>query len=250
MCIKTLPNLLVIQLKRFDYDWERNRALKFDDYFRFPKVLDMEPYTAEGVLKREQLNSSDTSMDVDDYEDNESGITFGECTENSAINYELAGVVVHSGQANAGHYYSFIRERRSGLEFVKNRNRWFKFNDKDVEEVEMNEEFLESECFGGTYTHKNGSFQEERVRYWNAYLLFYERVFEDEGSPVILPKKSKILVLSPDKRKSSSSPVKHNMNSSAKRRSDSFVELTELIHKGEKKRLFCDLMPAKVSQVK
>jgi Ubiquitin carboxyl-terminal hydrolase len=28
------------------------------------------------------------------------------------INYELIGVVVHSGQANAGHYYSFIKDRR------------------------------------------------------------------------------------------------------------------------------------------
>ena len=30
----------------------------------------------------------------------------------SHINYELVGVVVHSGQANAGHYYSFIKDRR------------------------------------------------------------------------------------------------------------------------------------------
>ncbi|GLD65557.1 ubiquitin carboxyl-terminal hydrolase 24 [Lates japonicus] len=27
-------------------------------------------------------------------------------------NYELVGVVVHSGQAHAGHYYSFIKDRR------------------------------------------------------------------------------------------------------------------------------------------
>ena len=26
--------------------------------------------------------------------------------------YELVGIVVHSGQANAGHYYSFIKERQ------------------------------------------------------------------------------------------------------------------------------------------
>ena len=33
MCIKTLPPVLVIQLKRFGYDWEAGRALKFDDHF-------------------------------------------------------------------------------------------------------------------------------------------------------------------------------------------------------------------------
>ena len=34
MCIKTLPPLLCIQLKRFGYDWEAQKALKFDDYFK------------------------------------------------------------------------------------------------------------------------------------------------------------------------------------------------------------------------
>ena len=34
MCIKNLPAMLCIQLKRFGYDWELNRALKFDDYFK------------------------------------------------------------------------------------------------------------------------------------------------------------------------------------------------------------------------
>ena len=34
MYIKSLPPLLCIHLKRFGYDWEANRALKFDDYFK------------------------------------------------------------------------------------------------------------------------------------------------------------------------------------------------------------------------
>jgi len=32
-CIKTLPPLLMVQLKRFGYDWEANRAIKYDDFF-------------------------------------------------------------------------------------------------------------------------------------------------------------------------------------------------------------------------
>ena len=32
-CIKSLPPVLVIQLKRFWFDWERSRAIKFDDFF-------------------------------------------------------------------------------------------------------------------------------------------------------------------------------------------------------------------------
>ena len=36
---------MAIQLKRFDYDWERECSIKFNDYFEFPRELDMDPYT-------------------------------------------------------------------------------------------------------------------------------------------------------------------------------------------------------------
>ena len=39
MCIRKLPQTLVIQLKRFHYDWETNRAVKFDDYFQVSMQL-------------------------------------------------------------------------------------------------------------------------------------------------------------------------------------------------------------------
>lgn len=39
--------MLAIQLKRFEYDYERVCAIKFNDYFEFPRILDMEPYTGE-----------------------------------------------------------------------------------------------------------------------------------------------------------------------------------------------------------
>lgn len=40
-CIKALPRVLVLQLKRFDYDWERGVPVKFNKYFEFPEDLDM-----------------------------------------------------------------------------------------------------------------------------------------------------------------------------------------------------------------
>ena len=49
LCIGTLPPNICIQLKRFDYDWEREEAIKFNDYFQFPRQLDMRPYTADGI---------------------------------------------------------------------------------------------------------------------------------------------------------------------------------------------------------
>lgn len=46
-------------MKRFGFDWENNRALKFDDHFKFPLVLNMEPYTMDGVNKRENFAEHD-----------------------------------------------------------------------------------------------------------------------------------------------------------------------------------------------
>lgn len=53
LVIKKLPKVLAIQLKRFDYDWERESAIKFNDYFEFPREFDMEPYTVQGLAKIE-----------------------------------------------------------------------------------------------------------------------------------------------------------------------------------------------------
>ena len=82
--------------------------------------------------------------------------------------YELVGVVVHSGQANAGHYYSYIKERRGNLLTNRNKNKWFKFNDTTVEEFEMTEDNMMKECFGGTYKVKkttgNSDLPEDRQR--------------------------------------------------------------------------------------
>ena len=81
-------------------------------------MLDMEPYTAEGLARREQAES-EVVEDVGSVPDVGGGgdglIVNTGCMATlptTHIHYELVGVVVHSGQANAGHYYSFIKDRR------------------------------------------------------------------------------------------------------------------------------------------
>ena len=148
LCIGKLPTYLCIQLKRFDYDWEREEAIKFNDYFEFPRALDMGPYTAQGIENQH------------------------DCPTNAA--YRLKGVVVHSGQASGGHYYAFIRDcGESG--------KWLKFDDCDVSEIELTDEELASQCFGGDqgeiWDNRRNSYRRGR-RWWNAYLLFYENMEE------------------------------------------------------------------------
>ena len=58
-------------------------------YSQFPWMLDMDPYTIEG-LSRQEKDAAPAEQKM----------------------YELVGIVVHSGQASAGHYYSFIKKKR------------------------------------------------------------------------------------------------------------------------------------------
>ncbi|CAM1321691.1 USP24 (predicted) [Pycnogonum litorale] len=244
MCIKTLPPVLVVQLKRFGYDWEENRALKFDDCFKFPWTLDMYPYTATGIHEIETGVKPDISKDVVSSPSPK--------VSNSQVMstlYELVGIVVHSGQANAGHYYSFIKERRGDSISNANKGKWFKFNDTTVEEIEMNESTLEVECFGGSYKAKvsehspSPSFPETRVRYWNTYMLFYERKDELIRTP-LTPRKMSTSRLS--SRKSTTTPRK---STPTRARTDSLTQLTQLVHHGERQGLFSDKMPARIQRI-
>lgn len=96
LCVKKLPPILAIQLKRFEYDFERVCAIKFNDYFEFPRDLDMEPYTVSGLAK---LEGEVIDCDLE------------ESVKDSCTKYHLSGIVVHSGQASGGHYYSYILNR-------------------------------------------------------------------------------------------------------------------------------------------
>jgi ubiquitin carboxyl-terminal hydrolase 9/24 len=74
-------------MKRFGFDWENNRALKFDDYFKFPLVLNMEPYTLDGVNKRENFAEYDDSSV--DKNKNSTGLLFNSSGTTTAGNKDF-----------------------------------------------------------------------------------------------------------------------------------------------------------------
>ncbi|XP_046668911.1 probable ubiquitin carboxyl-terminal hydrolase FAF-X isoform X3 [Homalodisca vitripennis] len=169
LCVKKLPPILAIQLKRFEYDFERVCAIKFNDYFEFPRLLDMDPYTVSGLakLEGEMIDCDYNTKDV--------------CTK-----YQLSGIVVHSGQASGGHYYSYILHRQGD-----GSARWYKFDDGEVTECKMDdEEEMKTQCFGGDYMGevfdhmlKRMSYRRQK-RWWNAYMLFYTRLDVEESALV------------------------------------------------------------------
>ncbi|KAK3313921.1 ubiquitin carboxyl-terminal hydrolase-like protein [Apodospora peruviana] len=100
--IKRLPNVLSIQLKRFEFKQGRNeRAAKIDTPVHFPLQLNMLPYT----------NRAKAPDGKENYELARS------CT------YDLLSVVVHVGEIDTGHYVSYCRVG----------DQWFAFNDHKVE---------------------------------------------------------------------------------------------------------------------
>ena len=73
--------------------------------FEFPTELDMYKYTVEGLEQAELATDSDSSMHA-----TSEGHSKAQAAPDPAMyHYSLKGIVVHSGTAFAGHYYSFIQ---------------------------------------------------------------------------------------------------------------------------------------------
>lgn len=120
LCVRKLPPVLAIQLKRFEYDYERDCAIKFNDYFEFPRDLDMEPYTGKYFFRFLYWNSKSLKYQIKNVflPRTVSGLAKmeGEVIEfddelddaQTTTKYQLTGIVVHSGQASGGHYFSYI----------------------------------------------------------------------------------------------------------------------------------------------
>jgi ubiquitin carboxyl-terminal hydrolase 34 len=84
--------------------------------------------------------------------------------------FELVGILVHSGTAESGHYYSYIRERPSKSE----KENWVEFNDDTVTPWDIKS--MESSCFGGIdYRSPMDNSNMHFDKTWSAYMLFYQR---------------------------------------------------------------------------
>lgn len=95
-CIKKLPRYLITSLKRFEFDFDTMARVKVNDYYEFPQELDMTNYTQEYLGKKEKLEGKNEKVEMKHPPE--------------YYNFDLVGVVVHSGTADSGHYYSYIKE--------------------------------------------------------------------------------------------------------------------------------------------
>ncbi|KAG8902957.1 hypothetical protein FRB99_003895 [Tulasnella sp. 403] len=139
---ESFPDVLHLQLKRFEYDVQKDAMVKINDRHEFPYEIDLEPFLDE--------NADRSQSHV----------------------YKLHGVLVHSGDLHGGHYFALIKPDP--------KTRWLKFDDDRVTPV-TDKEVLE-ENYGGEGVPINGMMpvaQRNQVRaskrMTNAYMLVYIR---------------------------------------------------------------------------
>lgn len=152
---ESFPSVLHLQLKRFEYDFQRDAMMKVNDRYEFPEVLDCAPYLEDSADKSESYI------------------------------YHLHGVLVHSGDLNAGHYYAFLKPEKNGD--------FFRYDDDRVTRATKHEAIEDN--FGGDYglNGMNGGVkgQNPYTRQWstkrsnNAYMLVYIR--ESRLDQILLP---------------------------------------------------------------
>ncbi|EKX50612.1 hypothetical protein GUITHDRAFT_66749, partial [Guillardia theta CCMP2712] len=137
----SLPPVLHLHLKRFEYDPVRDANVKINDKFEFGSVLDLSQYM-QGKAK-------------------------------SSLSYLLHSVLVHSGDVHGGHYFAYIRPDC--------KSKWLKFNDERVSVVSAEEAIQnnfggEDESDGDSaFSPSANRGRSSSRRTSNAYMLVYVR---------------------------------------------------------------------------
>eukprot|EP00667_Euglena_gracilis_P000622 EG_transcript_622 len=116
--LTALPNVLILHLKRFEYNAQTGALQKVNDRYEFPTTLDLDEFVAGTP--------------------GEDGQTFS---------YALFSVLVHAGGVHGGHYYAFIRP--------DHQDSWYRFDDERVTRV--TEQDAVAENYGGPVAPGGGA---------------------------------------------------------------------------------------------
>ena len=140
--IDKIPNILIIHLQRIAFSYETFNMEKINTHITFEKTLNIKRYT---------VNKENPEIPSEYYD------------------YDLQGILIHSGTAQYGHYYSIILNTEAYSEY------WYKFNDSQVNSVDYNT--IISDAYGNSGPYAYGS---------SAYMLIYQKRTK---KPVIIDSK-------------------------------------------------------------
>lgn len=120
--------LIAFLIYRFEYDFNAGRKKKRNDLVDLPFELSLKVWSSESKEEQED--------------------------------YELSAVLVHSGQADAGHYYSYVRYQ----------DHWIECNDTVVRPFSLAQK--QQEWLGGKIKQPDGQMVDNTR---SAYMLLYQR---------------------------------------------------------------------------
>lgn len=157
-----LPRVLCLQLKRFQIDQEQGQSIKINSFFQFDKTINLSQYVADEIRndlyqKSHGIDEPINSTDILD-------------TQFLEHQYDLFGILVHSGTSFSGHYTAYLNPSLS--------NQWYQFNDSIVNQVSENNAIEDN--FGGN------------DRNYSAYMLIYVKTTDKDSlftevEPEVIP---------------------------------------------------------------
>ena len=103
-----MPNVLILHLQRIVFSFETFSNEKINTEFQFPEILDLNKFSFAEVMQAagksaEDFKKDDKLLDLLKKEDDD-------------YIYRLAGVNIHRGNGDHGHYWSLINTKRGTAE--------------------------------------------------------------------------------------------------------------------------------------
>lgn len=112
-CIKRMPNVMFLVLKRFEFNFDTMTKFKINDYCEFPMQINMKEYCQEALAKKDLIKEmEDKNLTMEDLSEEQRAILDKEIPS-KYYDYNLRGTVIHIGTADQGHYISYIQDRES-----------------------------------------------------------------------------------------------------------------------------------------
>lgn len=140
-CLKDVPDNLIFHLKRFEFDLSDFSRRKIYDHFEFPPSIDMGIYHVDHLSDPSKPHKEDI--------------------------FDLTGILIHTGNCENGHYYSYIRERPCPT--GRTTPTWVEFDDSSVGPFDPAD--IAQKAFGGL----TEDFYNRQFKNYSAYMLFYQR---------------------------------------------------------------------------
>lgn len=146
---ESLPPVLNLHLKRFEYDYQKDAMVKINDRYEFYEDLDLDKVREDGNGPAYLSHNADHSV---------------------RNKYKLLAVLVHSGGVHGGHYFAFIRPDGT---------KWLRFDDDAVSNSESAKAVKDNYGGDGDAPQPFGPPPVMRLpRFSNAYMLVYVRESE------------------------------------------------------------------------